>query len=149
IAPQIPNLVHQSSLRKDLGDERTPIRLKKRGRAQTRPLGQSVPEQPAEPAAGLPRRGYALPNGTATNLVESPDFRRINTECSPSLCKLASSWRTSSGFDTVLPAISRMTSPDLMPCSAAGPLGSTAVTATPWPPAPPTSLAGASVSPRL
>jgi hypothetical protein len=69
--------------------------------------------------------------GSATNLVPLPDFTRISTVCLPASCRSARSFVTPDGLETTLPATSRMTSPLCMPRSAAGPLGSTAVTATP------------------
>ena len=64
--------------------------------------------------------------------MESPDFSRITTVLLPALYRAASSSRTSWGLATgFLPPTSRMTSPVCMPCSAAGPFGSTAVMARP------------------
>jgi hypothetical protein len=91
--------------------------------------------QPAENLfSGLDR--YALPNGIATNLVAPPDFMRSRTVCFPSRPKSASCLRISAEFEIALPLTSMMMSPIWIPCSSAGPSGSTAVTVTPWLPAP-------------
>src|SRR5262249_2926165 len=66
-------------------------------------------------------RPQARAMGTATNFVASPDFTRINTMRLALPRASAKALRTSVGVETVLPPTSRMMSPVLKPCSAAGP----------------------------
>src|SRR5580698_5697521 len=115
------------------------------------PYGPSPRERPpagATDASGCPMT-QALPSGSATNFVPSPDFTRNKTACLPSFWASARLLLTSDGVATVLPPTSRMTSPTLKPCSAATPPPATAVTTTPSPLEPETLLAGASVKPSF
>jgi hypothetical protein len=52
--------------------------------------GMRVPTETTH-VGGRTHRRHALPSGTATNFVVSPDFIRISTACLPSLCRSASS----------------------------------------------------------
>src|ERR1700720_4520715 len=81
---------------------------------------------------------HPRPTGSAMKRVWSPDLTRISTARLPSPRASASALRTSAGFDTGLPATSRMTSPDLKPGLGAGPSGSTEGTTTPSLPGPAT-----------
>ena len=60
---------------------------------------------------GRDRRPYAVPSGTATNLVASPIFTRIRTACLPWVLASLSALRTSPTLATGLPPTSRMTLP--------------------------------------
>src|SRR5262245_34870483 len=47
--------------------------------------------------------GYALPTGSATNLIWSPDFTRVRIVCLPSRLASCTALRTSEGLATDLP----------------------------------------------
>src|SRR5262245_25588951 len=74
---------------------------------------------------------HAFLIGSATNLIASAVFTRSRTVFLPAVRASLRALRTSAVLATVLPATSRITSPVLMPRSAAGPLGSTPTTVTP------------------
>src|SRR6187200_1273924 len=119
---------------------RTEIRLAARGKftITTEKIGGRalpVPRVLLRPTNATQRRNsyflQAFLIGSATNLVASADFTRSRTVFLPAVRASLRALRTSAVFATALPPTSRITSPVLMPRSAAGPLGSTPVTATP------------------
>src|SRR5215467_332715 len=118
---------------------------------EDRGMGYAHPPSLFRPTNTTHRRnGYffqAFLIGSATNLIASAVFTRSRTVFLPAVRASLRALRTSAVFATALPPTSRITSPVLMPRSAAGPLGSTPTTATPCSPEPATSLAGARLSP--
>jgi hypothetical protein len=80
-----------------------------------RPVPGFEPPAGATNAGGTPHSVQALPSRSATNLIPSPDFTRINTVRLPSFCASRSESRTSFGLATFLPPTSRITSPVLKP----------------------------------
>src|SRR5262249_10582936 len=119
------------------------------GRVRNPPREVGPPTGATDAGGAASNSCQPFPTGGATKRGVAPFFTRTRTLRLPWVRASAITSRTSAGVETDLPATSRITSPVEKPWSAAIPVESTPVTATPSAPAPATRAAGARVRPSL